>query len=166
MPFPIKVCLLALTAGLFCGGKAGAMEKFAIQKGSTVTIHYTLKVDRKMVDSSIDREPLTYVQGLGQIVPGLEEQLIGLNQGDKKHVTVSPDKGYGPIYPDAFQNLPRKTFKNSKSLKVGDVVTGQFNGGPVRATIQDIDRKNVSLNLNHPLAGKILEFDVEVVKVK
>ncbi len=149
---------------------AGSVNAWAgsstVHHGSTVSLHYTLTVDQKVVDSSVGRSPLTYIQGSSQIVTGLEEQLAGLKKGDKRRITVSPDKGYGPIFPDAYQNVPRKSIPNSKKLKVGDVVTGQFEGGPVRATILDLDKKNVALNLNHPLAGKTLEFDVEVVNVK
>ncbi|MBI2118809.1 MAG: peptidylprolyl isomerase [Elusimicrobia bacterium] len=143
-----------------------AEDKFMVQNGSTVAIHYTLTVDHKVVDSSIGKKPLIYVQGLGQIIPGMEEQLKDLKQGDKKHITIPAEKGYGPINSEAFQNVPRKSFKNSKFLKVGAIVTGRYKGNPVQATIIGIDKKNVILDLNHPLAGKTLEFDVEVMEIK
>ena len=157
---------LGFTLGLFCVQDVNAGEQFVIQNGSTVTIHYTLNVDNKVVDSAIGRNSLTYVQGSGQIIPGLEEQLKDLKQGDKKHITLLPNKGYGPIDSEAFQNVPRKSFRNLKSLKIGGVVTGRYQGKPVQATILAIDKKNVVLDLNHPLAGKTLEFDVEVLEIK
>lgn len=137
-----------------------------IQNGSTVTIHYTLTVENKVVDSSVGKTPLVYVQGSGQIIPGLEEKLAGAKPGDKKRVTVPPEKGYGPVNPDAFQNVPKKSFHNYKNLKVGSLVTGNLGGRPVHATVMMMDDKNVVLDLNHPLAGKTLQFDVQVVDVK
>lgn len=157
---------LEFSLGLVCVNDLKAEDKFIVQNGSTVTIHYTLTVDHKVVDSSIGKKPLIYVQGLGQIIPGMEEQLKDLKQGDKKHITVPFNKGYGPINSEAFQNVPRKSFKNSKFLKVGGIVTGQYKGNPVEATIIAIDKKNVILDLNHPLAGKTLDFDVEVMEIK
>ncbi len=164
-----RAAVLIFVLGLPLGavfGKDAAKVSVAIHNGSTASFHYTLKVDDKIVDSSVGRGPLVYVHGKSQIVPGLEEAMAGLKAGDKKHVTVSADKGYGPIIPDAFQNVPKSSFRNSKNLKVGGTVTGQYGGRPVQATILGMDKKNVVLDLNHPLAGKTLDFDVEVIQVQ
>ena len=137
-----------------------------IQNGSTITIHYSLTVEGKVVESSVGKKPFTYIQGKSQIFPALEEQLKGLKRGDKKHVTITQEKGYGQVDPDAYQTVPRKSFKNYKTFKVGTTVTGQFNGKPINATIIAIDGKNFILDLNHPWAGKTLQYDVEVVDIK
>ena len=137
-----------------------------IQNGSTVAFHYALTVDGRVVNSSQGKQPLTYVQGMGQIIPGLEEQLQGLKRGDKRRIIVPPAKAYGHVDQDAYQNLPRKSFRNAKALKVGSIVNGEFGGKPVQATVLAINDGMVTLDLNHPLAGKTLQFDIEVVDVR
>lgn len=141
-------------------------DNMTIKSGSTVSMNYTLKVDGKVVDSSEGREPLTYVQGSGQIIPGLEEQLEGMKKGDKKQATVSPDKGYGISDPQAVQKVPRTAFQDIDKMKVGDVVSGRVNDQEFQAMITDINDKEVTIDLNHPLAGKTLNFDVEITDVK
>lgn len=137
-----------------------------IKKGSTVKINYTLTVDNQVVDSSTGGEPLTYVQGSGQIIPGLEEQLEGMKPTEKKHVTVSPEKGYGAQDPKAFHKVPRKAFQDGQKLKVGDIVSGDAGGQKFQAKIAGVDKEEITLDLNHPLAGKTLNFEVEVVDVQ
>jgi len=137
-----------------------------IQDGSHVSIHYTLTVDGVVVDSSDGKDPLTYVQGEGQIIPGLEEEIGGMAQGDKKDVTVSPEKGYGESDPRGFQTVPKEMFKDAGNINVGDHTEGQIEGRPFRARITEVSGDQVTLDLNHPLAGKTLHFAVEVVDVR
>ncbi len=129
-------------------------------------MHYTLTVDGKIVDSSVGKSPLLYTQGAKQIIPGLEEKLAGLKAGDKTQVRVSPEKGYGKMNPEAVQRVPRAALKDIKGLKVGSVVTGQSGNRPVQAKVRAIAKETVTLDMNHPLAGKTLNFDVEIVAVK
>jgi FKBP-type peptidyl-prolyl cis-trans isomerase SlyD len=136
-----------------------------IQKGATVRIHYTLSVDGVILDSSAEGDPLVYVQGSGQIIPGLEDQLEGLKTGDKKEVMVAPEKGYGPVDPQAFQKVPRGAFENAKDLKIGDIVSGQMGEQVFNAVVSALDLEDITLDFNHPLAGKTLRFAVEVVEV-
>ena len=143
--------------------KGGGVE---IKNDAVVAIHYTLTVDGTVIDSSLGKERLSYVQGTGQIIPGLEEQLAGLNIGDKKKVVVSPDKGYGERDSNAVQKVSKKIFQNPEGLKVGSAVSGQDGDKTFRATIVDITDQDVTLDLNHPLAGKTLNFDIEVVDIQ
>ena len=137
-----------------------------IQDGMQVQIDYTLTVDGNVVDSSKDRGPLSYVHGKGQLVPGLERQLTGLQTGDVKKVTVSPEEGYGPLDPKAILEVPRKEFSSEMSLQVGMTVSGAGKDGrSFRATIREVKQDTVTLDLNHPLAGKTLQFDVKVVEI-
>jgi FKBP-type peptidyl-prolyl cis-trans isomerase SlyD len=136
-----------------------------IKKGSTVKIHYTLSVDGVILDTSAEGDPLVYVQGSGQIIPGLEFELEGLKAGDKKEVTVAPEKGYGSVDPNAFQKVPRGAFENAKDLKVGDMVSGQMGEQVFNAVVSDLSLEEITLDFNHPLAGKTLRFAVEVVEV-
>ena len=152
---------------LFCAlGNAWGAGSSTIQNGSTVKFLYVLTVEGKVADKSVNRVPMTYVQGAGQIVPGLEEGLKGAKAGDKKHVRVPPGKGYGHIDADLMQKIPKKSIKNGSKLKIGDKVNGQIQGREVKAVIAGSDTKHFYLDLNHPLAGKTLEFDIEVIEVK
>ena len=143
-----------------------AQEKFEIPNGSTVAFHYTLIVDGKVIDSSIGKTPQKYIQGAGQIVSGLEEELKHIKPHTEKWVTVRPEKGYGIVNPEMFQTVAKKTFKNRSKIKQGSVVTGEFEGSLVRATVVGQDEEKFFLNLNHPLAGKTLQFKVEIIDVK
>lgn len=136
-----------------------------IKNGSTVKINYTLTVDGVIMDSSPEGDPLAYVQGSGQIIPGLEEQLEGLKVGDKKEVIVAPDKGYGTVDLGAFQKVPATAFQNAKELKVGDIVSGQLGEQVFNAIVSAMGVDEITLDFNHPLAGKTLRFAVEVVEV-
>jgi FKBP-type peptidyl-prolyl cis-trans isomerase SlyD len=136
-----------------------------IKNGSTVKMHYTLTVDGVILDQSAEGEPLVYTQGSGQIIPGLENQLSGLKKGDRKEVTVAPDQGYGMIDPNAYQTVAKTAFQNAPQLKVGDVVTGQLGEHPFQATVSNIGAEDITLDFNHPLAGKTLRFSIEVVDI-
>jgi len=160
-----RLLLLATLAALAaCNSKSGGGN--SIQPGSSVSMHYTLTVEGKVVDTSMGSNPLQFVQGTGQIIPGLESQLQGMTIGQKKKVTVAPENGYGNLNPQAVQKVPKTAFQNTKDMKVGSVVQGQGpNGQPFQALVKDIGAKEITLDLNHPLAGKTLDFEVEIVSV-
>jgi FKBP-type peptidyl-prolyl cis-trans isomerase SlyD len=136
-----------------------------IAAGSKVSIHYTLTVDGSVVDSSSGREPLQYVQGEGMLVPGIEAGLAGAEAGEKRRVKVAPAEGYGEHQPELLISAPREALAHLADLKVGAVVMGEGPDGPFRALVREIGETEVALDLNHPLAGKTLEFDVEVISV-
>lgn len=137
-----------------------------IKKGSKVSIHYSLTVDGQVVDSSAGKEPLTFVHGEGQIIPGLDKEIAGLKEGDKKDVVVPPAQGYGQRNPDAMQKVPVDAFENADKIKPGDVVQGNVKGKTFQAMVASVGEDQVVLDLNHPLAGKTLNFAIEVVKVE
>lgn len=137
-----------------------------IEKGSKVHLHYTLKVDGDVVGSSRGEEPLAYIQGEGHIVPGLEEALLGKSVGDSLDVSVSPEKGYGMPNDEARQSVPKSAFEDPSDLKPGDVVSGEAGGQPLRALVLEVTDDQIVLDLNHPLAGKTLEFDIEIIGVE
>jgi FKBP-type peptidyl-prolyl cis-trans isomerase SlyD len=152
-------CFLALTLSVGC------KRKPTIQTGSEVKLHYTLTVDGQTVDSSRSGEPLSFTAGAGQIIPGLEEQLKGLKTGDHRAITVLPEKGYGPVHADAIQKVPRKNFQNAGELRVGSTVTAQSNGRMLQARVTQVDKDMITVDMNHPMAGKTLNFDIDVVDV-
>ena len=137
-----------------------------IKDGSKVSINYKLTVEGEVVDSSDGKDPLTYTQGSGQIIPGLERQLLGLKVGDKKSVVVEAKDAYGERNPNAVQKVERNAFKDVDALKVGTVVGGQVSGQEFQAIVAAIDPKEITLDLNHPLAGKTLNFEIEIVSVQ
>ena len=138
----------------------------AVEDGATVKLHYKLTVDGQVVDSSEGREPLRYIHGQRQIVPGLERELTGMQPGESKHVTVPPKDGYGDVDPQAFIQVPKEQLPADVTLQVGLPLRGtSADGRPFRAMISEVGEDRVTLDLNHPLAGKTLEFDVEVAEV-
>jgi FKBP-type peptidyl-prolyl cis-trans isomerase 2 len=136
-----------------------------IAAGSKVSIHYTLTVDGAVVDSSTGKAPLEYVQGEGMLVPGIEAGLAGAAAGEKRRVVVPPAEGYGEAQPELLIKAPRQALEHLPDLAVGAVVSGEGPDGQFRAIVRAIADEDVTLDLNHPLAGKTLEFDVEVVAV-
>jgi FKBP-type peptidyl-prolyl cis-trans isomerase SlyD len=137
-----------------------------IEDGSTVTIHYTLTVDDQEMESSFGGKPLTYQQGQGQLIPGLESKLEGLDTGDTKEVTVPPADGYGDPDPENVIPVPKSSFSDPENIAIGSYVEGRTGQGqPFRAKVTEERDQEFVLDLNHPLAGKTLHFKVEVVEV-
>jgi len=129
-------------------------------------MHYKLNVDGKQVDSSEGREPLTFTFGNGEMIPGLEEEIRNMGAGDKKSFTVTPEKGYGQRREDAVQKVSKTSFKDTQGLGKGSIVAIQApNGGYFQATVTEVSGEDVTLDLNHPLAGKTLNFEVEITEI-
>jgi FKBP-type peptidyl-prolyl cis-trans isomerase SlyD len=138
-----------------------------IEKGKDVKFHYTLKVEGEVVDSSVDREPLEYVHGEKQIISGLAEELEGMAPGEKKAVKISPEKGYGQVRPEAFQEVPKGQFPENVELKPGQPLQVKTPDGMTHVVrITEVKDDTVVLDMNHPLAGKTLDFDIEIVSVQ
>jgi len=137
-----------------------------IEKGKTVSFEYTLTLeDKEVIDTNAGAEPLTFTHGSSQIIPGLEDQMIGMKAGDKKHISVKPEDGYGPILKEAIIELQTKQVPES-SRKVGAMLqTESPEGQIIRGRIAAIDAEKAIIDLNHPLAGKDLFFDVKVIAV-
>ncbi|WP_424244308.1 FKBP-type peptidyl-prolyl cis-trans isomerase 2 [Elusimicrobium posterum] len=137
-----------------------------IKQGSKVKFHYTLKVNGEVRDSSAGRDPLQYEHGAGHIIKGLEKELEGMKVGDKKSVTVKAAEGYGEVNPDAVKSVPREAIANSAEMKVGDIVGAQSGEHSFQAVITKISDNEIELDFNHPLAGKDLNFDVEITDIQ
>jgi FKBP-type peptidyl-prolyl cis-trans isomerase SlyD len=140
----------------------------AIADGSVVTIHYTLKnADGDVLDSSVGGEPMDYLHGAENIVPGLEKELAGRTVGDRVEATVAPAEGYGERSGPEPQPVPRSSFPDDADLEEGMQV---FARGPDDQTfalwVVGVDEDSVVLDHNHPLAGETLHFDVEVKGVR
>lgn len=136
-----------------------------IKEGSKAKFDYTLTVDGKVADTSAGRGPLEYTHGAGMIIPGLEKELAGMKVGEKKTVTVKPEEGYGPVREDAIKRVPKEAVSNAGDLKVGDMVGASNGEHTFRAIVKEIGEKDITLDFNHPLAGKELVFDVEIKEI-
>ncbi len=138
-----------------------------ISDKKVASIHYTLTNETgEVVDSSQGAEPLTYLQGAGNIIPGLEEALVGKSAGDTLNVSINPDKGYGEIVNEMIQTVPRDAFEGVESIEVGMRFQAQTASGPVSVVVTNVSDESVTVDGNHPLAGHVLNFAVEVMEVR
>ncbi len=138
-----------------------------VAQDSVVTLHYTLKDDAGTVlDSSSPQEPLAYLHGHGNLIPGLEKELEGKNAGDALTVTVAPADGYGEYDERLVQSVPRRSLRGIKDIKPGMHLHAQTEDGPRTVTVTKVLGDMVTLDGNHPLAGKSLHFDVRIEDVR
>lgn len=133
-----------------------------------MTLHYRLTLDDgSIADESFGGEPLVYLHGHGNIVPGLEKKLEGKSAGDKADVTVTPAEGYGDYDPTLDQKVPRSAFPADAELQVGIAFQAQTQEGkPITLWIRAIQGDEVTVSPNHPMAGQTLNFNVEIVEVR
>jgi FKBP-type peptidyl-prolyl cis-trans isomerase SlyD len=138
-----------------------------IAQNSVVTIHYTLKDDAgEVIDSSREGDPIAYLHGHGNLVPGLERELEGKSTGDKVNVSVTPEHGYGEYDKNLVQQVPRRAMQGIKNVTVGMRLQAQTPQGPRAVVVTRLVGDMVTIDGNHPLAGKNLNFDVEITDVR
>jgi peptidylprolyl isomerase len=139
------------------------------KNGDTVQVNYTGKLaDGTIFDSSVGRTPYEFTLGVGKAIPGFEKAVLGMKVGEKKTVTIPAAEAYGPHLDDMVIEVSRDRIRSEAEPKVGQILeaTGQ-NGQTIRFTITGIsDNGTVTLDANHPLAGKDLTFDIELVNIK
>lgn len=132
-----------------------------------VSMDYTLTVNGEILDSSEGTDPLEFLQGHQNIVPGLERELYGMKIGESKQVTVEPEDGYGLVDKDAFLEISRDEFPDEIPLEPGVELDLRDDDGEVMsAVIDSIEGDTVILDLNHPLAGATLEFEVKIAALR
>jgi len=140
----------------------------SIKDNSAVSFHYSLTDDEgQQLDSSAGKEPLAYLHGAGNIIPGLENALTGKAVGDSMTVAVSAAEGYGEVQQELIQDVPRTSFQGVEQIEVGmqfEAQTGQ--GGTVPVTVTAVTDETVTVDGNHPLSGKNLSFDVSIEAVR
>jgi len=138
-----------------------------IENRKVVTFHYTLSDEQgEQLESSREGDPMTYLHGVGNIIPGLEKALAGKAAGDRFEVNVEPAEAYGERNENGIQRIPAKHFKQVGRLKPGQVVVMQTREGPRQLTVVKVGRFNVDVDTNHPMAGLSLTFEVEVTDVR
>ncbi|OQA90245.1 MAG: FKBP-type 16 kDa peptidyl-prolyl cis-trans isomerase [bacterium ADurb.Bin236] len=139
-----------------------------IEYGSTVKMHYAVRLDDGTeVDSSAGREPLEFTVGESPIIAGMINNVIGMRPGDKKSFAVKPSEAYGESDPEQMKSIPRSAFPDGTDVCVGArFMACDENGNNIPLNIISVDEETVVADFNHPLAGKQLTFDVEIVDVK
>lgn len=161
------VIMMALVLPFTSGAAEQAKKAVAVSAGVTVKVNYTLTVDGKVVDTSKGRGPLEFRAGSGQMIPGFDKAVIGMKPGEKKSFKVRPEEGYGKEDPRAIQNVPKNQLPPEIKPKAGMTLQAQAKDGrKIPARIMEVKKDVIVINLNHPLAGKTLNFDVEIVDVK
>lgn len=133
-----------------------------------VSLEYTLRLDDdEIVDTSAGGEPLEFVQGQGQIIPGLERALYGMGIGDEIKVAIAPEDGYGELDDEAYEEVPTSAFPADMELEPGmQLQVSDASGEVYPAYVAEIRGDTVMLDFNHPLAGETLNFDVKVVGLR
>lgn len=133
-----------------------------------VTLHFSLTLeDGAVVDSNFESKPATFVVGDGKLLPGFEQAIFGLVVGDKKAMQIPPEQGFGQPNPNNIQEVKRKTFAEGMELAQGLVVSfADANGGEMPGVIAEIGEEIVKVDFNHPLAGREITFEVEIIAIK
>jgi len=138
-----------------------------IAKNSVVSFTYTLKnSDNNVIDTNVGSSPLSYIQGSGAIIPGLDKEMIGKSVGDSFSATILPDKGYGNYDETLLFPVPVSSFQKPDELKIGMPVQVQQKEREMILYVKSIEDKEVVLDGNHPLAGQTLNFDINIVNVR
>lgn len=133
-----------------------------------VGISYRLTLDSgEEVDRSPEDQPFCFITGSGQIIPGLEKGLMGMNVGDKSKISIAPEDAYGLVNPELISDVPRDRFPSEIEIKPGMIFNAQGPQGVISAKVKEIkDENTIVIDLNHPLAGQRLHFDVNVIEVR
>lgn len=165
--FSSSASLLAILAIFISSSSLHAEEANVITEGSKVSLEYTLNIEGgETVDSNSGDEPLVYTQGNKEIIPALEEELAGMAAGDEKQVTLQPEEAYGTVDPDAFREVPLEQIPEDARSEGQLLVMQDQQGNQQQIRVSEIRDETALLDLNHPLAGKTLQFDVKVVDVQ
>ena len=136
--------------------------------GDTVKVHYTGKLeDDTVFDTSTNRDPLQFTMGEGQVIPGFEQAVVGLNPGESKTINIPADEAYGPHRKEMIMTVPRNQFPADLDPKVDQQLqmVNRMDGRKTVATVTDVSESSVTLDANHPLAGKDLTFDIQLIEI-
>jgi peptidylprolyl isomerase len=157
-----------LILGLVITGCSAAPDPSRVKNGDTVQVHYTgTLADGTTFDSSSGRDPLEFVLGSGQTIPGFEKAVLGMKAGEKKTVTIPTSEAYGPPNPQMIIEVSRTNLPAGMTPQVGQQLRStSTDGRTVVATIIKVTENTVTLDANHPLAGKDLTFEIALVKIK
>ena len=164
----LKSSYIILAVILMIGVMMTGCNASQARNGDVVQVDYTGKLaDGTVFDSSAERGPLEFTLGAGQMIPGFEKAVFGMKVGEKKTVTIPVDDAYGPYRDDLVLEVPREKLPSDMTPEVGQQLgVRQPDGRMVMVTITDVsDNNTVTIDVNHPLAGKELTFEIELVKI-
>ena len=138
------------------------------KNGNTVQVNYTLKLaDGTVFETSVGSEPLEFTLGAGQMIPGFEKAVLGMKVGEKKTVTIPSNEAYGPHRDEQIVELPREKLPSGLTPEVGQqLVMRQADGREIVVVITEVSDETVTIDANHPLAGKDLTFEIELAKIQ
>jgi peptidylprolyl isomerase len=137
-----------------------------IENGNLVKIHYVEKIGDRVINSSREKKPIEFKVGQGDVIKGLDEAVVGLNNGEKKTVIIPPEKAYGKRREGLTHKMPRNKFRASV-IEKGNIIRYKTEKGNVRfATIAEIKDDEIIFDLNHPLAGQKITIDLEILEVQ
>lgn len=137
-----------------------------IQNDQVVSFHYTLTDENGTVIDKSEGQPLVYLHGAGNIIPGLENALAGKTTGDKLVVNVAAAEGYGEYNAELVQEVPRNMFQGVEDIQAGMQFQAQTDDGIQIVTVKEVTDEHIIVDGNHPLAGQNLNFDVEIVDIR
>ncbi len=139
----------------------------SIARGAKVTLHFALKLaNGEIIDSTFDKKPATFTFGDGNLLPGFENKLLGMSKGERKQFTVSPEEAFGQPNPNNVQHFKRSDFDSAMELYEGLVISFADAGkAELPGVISHFDADEVVVDFNHPLAGRVIYFDVDILDV-
>lgn len=164
---PIKFFLASLMTSVILLNACTGAQAALITQGKKVQFHYKLYVNKQLIDSTENKAPLAFVYGDGTIIPELARQMRGLKTGDKKAIFIKADQAYGQPNPEAFREIPKTLLPKGMKPQEGQVF--QFtaeNGSQLPGMVWKVNAHTVLINLNHPLAGQDLTFEIEIVSIE
>jgi len=143
-------------------------EKIVVESNTVVDVHYHgyFHGTDEVFDSSLEREPLTFLVGHGQMIPGFEAEILGAVVGEKRTFTLEPDRAYGPRQEEAVMQRSKAEFPENVDLEVGMRFQAEVGGMPTPVEITNIEGDVVTVDFNHPMAGKTLTFDIEIMSIR
>ncbi len=138
-----------------------------IKEGDNIAVHYTGTFeDGEVFDSSRERDALAFTVGAGQMIKGFDKAVMGMKIGETTNITLPPEEAYGESNKDMIFDMPRANFPAEMELEVGmQLQLADQQGQPIPATVADIGDEVVQMDVNHPMAGKTLNFDIEIVEI-
>jgi FKBP-type peptidyl-prolyl cis-trans isomerase SlyD len=138
-----------------------------INENQVVTIDYTLKnTEGEVLDTSEGKEPLSFIQGAGMVIPGIEAAVEGKSEGDSFSATIEPERGYGEYDNQLVFDLPKEKLEGLDSVEVGMYVQAETRDGNQILTVKEVKDDSVTFDANHPLAGETLFFDITITGVR
>jgi FKBP-type peptidyl-prolyl cis-trans isomerase 2 len=162
------VLAVILMIGVMIIGCNAGHDAAQAKNDDTVQVDYTGKLgDGTVFDTSVGREPLEFTLGAGQMIPGFEKAVLGMKVGEKKTVTIPADEAYGPRRDEQIVELPREKLPSGLTPEVGQqLVMRQADGREIVVVITEVSDETVTIDANHPLAGKDLTFEIELSKIQ